>query len=100
MTQLLKLSGLTPVGDTGSLKRSRGCDQCWYNGWKSHITFERKRGLYSKQLAPWLDNRQQLVLRQAHFFELYKEELHTLFCALGREMFWSDDPRNLIEYTG
>lgn len=41
-----------------------------------------------------LDEREAAVIKEARYFEPYKNELHELFKALGREAQWSEDPTN------
>lgn len=45
------------------------------------------------------DERFNDVIVNAHFYEPFKKDIHELFTVLGREEFWSDDPRDVIEFT-
>lgn len=45
-----------------------------------------------------VDEREQAVIREAHYFKPYKKELHELFVALGREDEWSDNPLDMLSY--
>lgn len=44
------------------------------------------------------DERESAVIREARYFEPYKEELHELFVALGREHEWADNPEDMLSY--
>lgn len=41
---------------------------------------------------------ERMIIQDARFFEPYKDELHGLFQALGKEHEWSDNPRDMLEY--
>lgn len=41
-----------------------------------------------------IDERESTVIREAKYFEPYKDELRDLFVALGRQDKWSEDPTN------
>lgn len=43
-----------------------------------------------------LDTRELEVVRGGSFFEQYRDELKMLFTALGKEEYWSDDPREVV----
>lgn len=45
-----------------------------------------------------IDERESLVIREARFFEPYKEELKELFTALNREDQWTDNPVDMLPY--
>lgn len=45
-----------------------------------------------------LTDREEAVIKHAHFFEAYKEELKGLFTAIDRLDKWSDNPRDMLDY--
>lgn len=45
-----------------------------------------------------IDERESVVIREARFFEPYKNDIHDLFVALGRENEWSEDPADMLSY--
>lgn len=51
------------------------------------------------ELQKNFNERETLVIREAHFFKPYKEELKELFAAINRPDEWSDDITEVLDYV-